>query len=54
MMSASPSSIPLAPTTLSVLVVDAEGTVVQWSPGSSATYGWSEEAALGKDLGELG
>lgn len=54
MMSASPSSIPLAPTTLSVLVVDAEGTVVQWSPGSSATFGWSEEAALGKDLGELG
>ena len=36
-----------------VITIDAEGVVTGWSARASATFGWSEEEALGRTLAEL-
>ncbi|MEO5721194.1 MAG: ATP-binding protein [Chthoniobacterales bacterium] len=37
----------------SIIVIDAEGTVLSWNHGSERIYGWTREEAVGRNVDEL-
>jgi sigma-B regulation protein RsbU (phosphoserine phosphatase) len=37
----------------SLIIIDSDGRVVEYNPAAVATFGWSQEEALGADLGGL-
>ena len=36
-----------------VIAIDAEGTIIEWSPQADTTFGWSREQVLGRSLADV-